>query len=98
VVPLLKGVLYRDDDAPLWAALLSLQMRVRDYVAVLGLTLALDEAEGYRRSVSPTTRRPGPTRASARCAPMCWATTSPSATNSVATPNRWPCAMATATR
>ncbi|MDP2368064.1 DUF4194 domain-containing protein, partial [Rhodoferax sp.] len=46
VVPLLKGVLYRDDDAPLWAALLSLQMRVRDYVAVLGLTLALDEAEG----------------------------------------------------
>ncbi len=47
VVPLLKGVLYRDDDAPQWSALLQLQMRVRDYVAVLGLTLVLDEAEGY---------------------------------------------------
>lgn len=47
VVPLLKGVLYRDDDATLWAALLALQARVRDYVAVLGLMLTLDEAEGY---------------------------------------------------
>jgi hypothetical protein len=47
VVPLLKGVLYRDDDAALWAALLTLQARVRDYVAVLGLTLTVDEAEGY---------------------------------------------------
>ncbi|MEN9376423.1 MAG: hypothetical protein RL710_1580, partial [Pseudomonadota bacterium] len=47
VVPLLKGVLYRDEDAALWAALLALQPRVRDYVAVLGLTLTLDEAEGY---------------------------------------------------
>lgn len=47
VVPLLKGVLYRDDDAPQWSALLQLQARVRDYVAVLGLNLVLDEAEGY---------------------------------------------------
>lgn len=47
VVPLLKGVLYRDDDAPQWNALLQLQPRVRDYVAVLGLNLVLDEAEGY---------------------------------------------------
>ncbi len=47
VVPLLKSVLYRDDDAPQWAALLNLQARVRDYVAVLGLALVLDEAEGY---------------------------------------------------
>ena len=29
VVPLLKGVLYREDDAALWAALLKLQIRVR---------------------------------------------------------------------
>jgi hypothetical protein len=36
-----------DDDAALWGALLNLQARVRDYVAVLGLTLSLDEAEGY---------------------------------------------------
>lgn len=47
VVPLLKGVLYREDDTPQWSALLQLQARVRDYVAVLGLNLMLDEAEGY---------------------------------------------------
>jgi len=47
VVPLLKGVLYRDGDLALWAALLELQARVRDYVAVLTLDLVLDEAEGY---------------------------------------------------
>ena len=47
VVPLLKGVLYRDEDVALWAALLKLQARVRDYVAVLALELVLDEAEGY---------------------------------------------------
>ena len=47
VVALLKGVLYREDDAPLWAALIDLQERVRDYVAVLALELVLDESEGY---------------------------------------------------
>ena len=47
IVPLLKDVLYRDDDPALWTALLKLQSRVRDYVAVLGLALTLDEAEGY---------------------------------------------------
>jgi Domain of unknown function (DUF4194) len=47
VIPLLKGVLYRDGDASLWSALLDLQARVRDYVAVLNLELVLDEAEGY---------------------------------------------------
>jgi len=47
VVPLLKSVLYRDDDPALWAALLALQARVRDYVAVLALDLVLDESEGY---------------------------------------------------
>ena len=47
VIPLLKGVLYRDGDAGLWSALLELQARVRDYVAVLNLELVLDEAEGY---------------------------------------------------
>ncbi|MDD1649676.1 MAG: DUF4194 domain-containing protein [Methylococcaceae bacterium] len=47
VVPLLKGVLYREGEAAPWNALLSLQARVRDYVAVLGLDLVLDEAEGY---------------------------------------------------
>src|SRR3989339_1181171 len=47
VVPLLKSVLYRDDDPALWAALLALQARVRDHVAVLALDLVLDESEGY---------------------------------------------------
>ncbi|MCP5407791.1 MAG: DUF4194 domain-containing protein [Chromatiaceae bacterium] len=51
VIPLLKGVIYRDETsaraAGLWSTLLNLQARVRDYVAVLGLELVLDEAEGY---------------------------------------------------
>ena len=47
VIPLLKGVFYREDDAAQWAALLQLQARVRDYVAVLALDLVVDEAEGY---------------------------------------------------
>ncbi len=47
VIPLLKGVLHQDGDAGSWAALLRLRARVRDYVAVLGLELILDEAEGY---------------------------------------------------
>lgn len=47
VITLLKGVIYRDGDERLWGALLDLQARVRDYVAVLALELVLDEAEGY---------------------------------------------------
>lgn len=47
VILLLKGVLYQEADTSLWSALLKLQARVRDYVAVLGLELVLDEAEGY---------------------------------------------------
>jgi hypothetical protein len=47
VILLLKGVIYQEADAGLWNALLKLQARVRDYVAVLGLELVLDESEGY---------------------------------------------------
>lgn len=47
VIPLLKGVIYQESDSILWNALVNLQARVRDYMAVLGLELALDEAEGY---------------------------------------------------
>lgn len=51
LVALLKGVIYRDEatgsKARQWHDLITLQHRVRDYVAVLGLTLVLDEAEGY---------------------------------------------------
>ncbi|MGB5475010.1 MAG: DUF4194 domain-containing protein [Gammaproteobacteria bacterium] len=51
VIPLLKGVIYRDEATARgtgqWNALLDLQARVRDYVSVIGLELVLDEAEGY---------------------------------------------------
>ena len=47
IVPLLRGVIYQESDASLWHALGGLQHRVRDYVAVMGLELVLDEAEGY---------------------------------------------------
>ena len=47
VVPLLKGVIYQEENPSLWATLLNLQASVRDYVVVLGLELMLDEAEGY---------------------------------------------------
>lgn len=47
VVTLLKGVLYQEENTPLWNDILNLQAGVRDYVAVLGLELVLDEAEGY---------------------------------------------------
>jgi hypothetical protein len=47
LIGLLKNVLYREGDERLWAALLNLQARVRDYVATLNLELVLDEAEGY---------------------------------------------------
>ena len=46
-ITLLKGVIYREGDERLWGGLLNLQARVRDYVAILGLELVLDEAEGY---------------------------------------------------
>lgn len=46
-ITLLKGVIYREGDERLWSNLLNLQSRVRDYMAVLGLDLVLDEAEGY---------------------------------------------------
>ena len=47
VVPLLKGIVYRENDAALWTGLVHGQARVRDYLAVLGLELALDESEGH---------------------------------------------------
>lgn len=47
VIPLLRGVVYREEDATLWGALQALRARVADYVAVLALDLVVDEAEGY---------------------------------------------------
>lgn len=47
VVPLLRGVIYRDEDPRRWQSLLELQSRVRDHVAVVALELVLDESEGH---------------------------------------------------
>lgn len=47
VVPLLKGVMYREDNPALWTSLLGMTAAVRDYVAVIGLELTVDESEGY---------------------------------------------------
>ncbi len=47
LVALMKGVLWREDDERRWSHLLALQSRVRDHVALLGLTLEIDEADGY---------------------------------------------------
>ena len=43
----MKGVVYRDMHERAWRHLLQLQPQVRDYVAVLGLQVVVDEAEGY---------------------------------------------------
>ena len=43
----MKGVVYRDTHERAWRHLLQLQPQVRDYVAVLGLQVVVDEAEGY---------------------------------------------------
>jgi hypothetical protein len=47
VIPLMKGAVYRDTHDRAWKHLLQLQPQVRDYVAVLGLQVVVDEAEGY---------------------------------------------------
>lgn len=47
VVALLKGVVYRDTAEVLWPQLLALRSQVSDYVAVVGLSLVVDESEGY---------------------------------------------------
>jgi hypothetical protein len=47
VTQLMKGVVYRDTHEKAWRHLLALQPQVRDYVAVLGLLVVIDEAEGY---------------------------------------------------
>jgi hypothetical protein len=47
VTQLMKGVVYRDTHDRVWRSLLELQPQARDYVAVLGLEIIVDEAEGY---------------------------------------------------
>jgi len=47
VTQLMKGVIYQDTHARPWRHLLQLQSQVRDYVAMMGLTVVVDEGEGY---------------------------------------------------
>ncbi len=47
VTQLMKGVVYRDSHDRAWNHLLQLQPQVRDHVAVVGLQVVIDEAEGY---------------------------------------------------
>jgi Domain of unknown function (DUF4194) len=47
LISLLKGIVEREASPGLWQSLLAHQARVRDHVTVIGLDLALDEAEGY---------------------------------------------------
>ena len=47
VTHLFRGVLYAESDEKAWQSLLALESQVRDYVAVLGLDLIVDESEGY---------------------------------------------------
>ena len=44
---LLKGALYREGNDTLWSQLITLRAQASDYVAVIGLSLEIDEAEGY---------------------------------------------------
>ncbi|HEU4491181.1 MAG TPA: DUF4194 domain-containing protein [Jiangellales bacterium] len=47
VVQLMKGVVYRDSHERAWRHLVQLQTQARDYFDVMGLTVVVDEAEGY---------------------------------------------------
>lgn len=47
IIQLLKGVLYNDTQPALWQDLLTFQATIRDYLAVIGLQVVIDETEGY---------------------------------------------------
>jgi Domain of unknown function (DUF4194) len=47
MITLFKGVMYADEDPKLWQNLLSLQARIREYVATIGLDLIIFEDEGF---------------------------------------------------
>lgn len=47
VTALMKGVVYRDTHAQLFADLVTLVPQVRDYLATIALTVVVDESEGY---------------------------------------------------
>ena len=92
VIPLMKGVVYRDTHERAWKQLLQLQPHVRDYVEVLGLQVVIDEAEGYaflrQRPADEGGGRPGaqadpaPCRcpSTSACCSRCCGRSSPSST------------------
>ena len=47
LIQLCKGVLYGDKSPELWRDLLTYQASIHDYFAVLGLSVRIDETEGY---------------------------------------------------
>jgi Domain of unknown function (DUF4194) len=47
LIALMKGIVEREAAPALWQDLIAHQARVRDHIAVIGLDLVLDEAEGY---------------------------------------------------
>ncbi|OZC29678.1 DUF4194 domain-containing protein [Gordonia polyisoprenivorans] len=47
VTALMKGVVYRDTNETSWAHIQGLATQISDYVATLGLTVLIDDAEGY---------------------------------------------------
>jgi len=47
LIALMKGVVFKEKDETLWQSLESGQAAIRDYVGLVGLTLMLDESEGY---------------------------------------------------
>lgn len=64
VTHLMKGVVYRDTHEQVWNDLLLLQAQARDYVDTIGLTVEIDEAEGYAflRSKPDSDEEDGPPR------------------------------------
>jgi hypothetical protein len=69
----MRGVVDRDQSERIWLDVVRLQNPLRDHVAVLGLDLVIDEAEGYAylRSATrtPTTHCPGSCRATGSPSP-----------------------------
>jgi len=47
VICLMKGVLYKEADPAIWQQLIREQGVVSEYVSVMGLSLLVDESEGY---------------------------------------------------
>jgi hypothetical protein len=47
LITLLRGVLYREDDAKRWQDLTEHQGAVQDYLSIIGLELVLHENEGF---------------------------------------------------